>query len=173
MKKTLMAGAFCALLTGTSLFAAPMPLDGTWIKLDEVAKAPFFFSGGPWTWNVAYDVKLTVTDWAAVTDQFSIYDNGLFVFSTSNLPDDPGGVWMGDPDAALASGLFSNGSWIFDGGVAHSIMIEDTHIPIMAIGAGPYADGTVAFKAEAVPDVASTLMLLGVGLLVLVRRRRS
>ena len=134
--------------------AIPMPLDGTWVILDEIMTAPAFFSG-PWTWDSDLPVEFTITDLYVVTDWFRVHDWGIPVKDTPNLPDwdvlgflDPYDVppWEGDPDLALTSGYFSSAVIYFASG-SHSIDIEDLHIP-PTLGGPPFSDGTVAFKAE-------------------------
>ena len=135
--------------------AIPMPLDGTWVILDENMTAPAFFSGGPWTWDSDLPVVFTITDLYVVTDIFKVYDEGSFVIETPYLPDwDVLGIpdpyddppWKSDPDDALAGGYFSSAVIYFASG-SHSITIEDIHIPPTLAGP-PFPDGTVAFKAE-------------------------
>ena len=134
--------------------AGAMPLNGTWVILDEIMTAPAFFSG-PWTWDSVFTVKFTITDLFVVTDRFKVYDGGSFVIETPNIPDwDVLGLagpkvsppYTGDPDVALADGRFSSAVLYFAAG-SHSIEIEDIHIPPTGLN-GPFLDGTVAFKAE-------------------------
>lgn len=143
-------------VTGVPLAGDPvLPLDGNWVILDEYMTAPAFFTG-PWTWTSTVPVKFTITDLYVVTDYYNVYDGGGFVLATPVLPDWdvlglPGPMtsppWTGNPDTALADGRFSS-AVIYFGPGSHSITIEDIHIPPVSVGGGPFADGTVAFKAE-------------------------
>jgi len=136
--------------------ATLMPLDGTWITIDEYMTAPaFFLTGSPWTWDSGLPVKFTITDIWVVTDRFEVYDGGSYVIETPNLLDWdalmlPGShfspPYTGDPDTALADGRFSCAVIYFAVG-SHSITIRDIHIPLTGLN-GPFPDGTVAFKAE-------------------------
>jgi len=134
---------------------ALMPLDGTWIILDEIMTTPALFSG-PWAWNSVFTVKFTITDLYVVTDRFKVYDWSILVIETPNLPDwDVLGFagpmvsppWESDPATALADGRFSSAVICFASG-SHSIDIEDIHIPPVSVGGPQFSDGTVAFKAE-------------------------
>ncbi len=150
----------------------PLPLDGHWVKLDEVMRPGTFFGRWtspdltPWeyTFNSPDSVLFTITDWAVVSDRFEVYDNGGLVpiLTTPLMPDWPAlgagtsqtsPPYTLDPDVALASGDFSSGTILFAPG-AHSITIRDIHIPEMDNGQ-TYSDGTVAFKATVVPEPAS------------------
>jgi hypothetical protein len=154
--------------------ASPMPLDGTWIVLDEGMPVGGFFTGsgdGFWDWNSSLPVVFAITDLYVVTDAFNVYDSGNLVLSTPLLPDwsalglsDPflSPPWTGNPDEALANPLFSKGVITFGAGY-HKITIQDTQIPT------GFSDGTVAFKA--IPEPA-TVALLGLGALSLLRRRK-
>ena len=136
---------------------AVMPLNGSWVILDQIMTAPAFFNGNaPWTWDSDLPVEFTITDYYVVTDRFKVYDWGSFVIETPNVSDwyvyattphfDP--PWAGDPDTALAYGVCSSAVIYFASG-SHSIDIENIHIPpISWPGGPPFSDGTVAFKAE-------------------------
>ena len=154
-----------------------MPLDGTWVRLIEAMTAPAFFTG-TYTWNSPLPVKFTITDWAVVTDIFEVYDFGNLVATTPSLPNwDALGLpypltsppWTVYPDVALADGRFSSAVINFTPG-AHSVTIRDIHIPLRSQGGLPFVDGTVAFKAVPEP---TTVCLLGLGGLALLRKRRS
>jgi hypothetical protein len=135
-----------------------MPLDGSWVVLDEIMSVGDNFTG-PYTWDMPYLVRFTITDLFVVSDQFEVYDNGNLVVTTSSVPDWPDllGVtdpfqsppWTNSPDIALASGHFSSAVLYFSPG-AHSVDIRDIHIPPLtaAEDSPPFPDGTVAFKAE-------------------------
>ena len=135
--------------------AGAMPLDGSWVYLDEYMDPSDFFTGS-WDWDEPYLVRFTITDYFVVSDQFEVYDNGVLVATTPAMPDwDDLGIadpfdsppWTGDADVALADGRFSSAVLYFGPG-EHSITIRDIHIPPTTAGGEPFADGTVAFKAE-------------------------
>jgi len=160
----------------------PMPLDGTWVIIDEVMNVGDFFTA-EYTWDSPYKVEFTITDLYVVSDRFEVYDNAALVLTTPIVPDwneipvadaftSP--PYTTDPDIALASGAYSSGVVVFDPG-AHAITIRDIHIPPTAIGAGPFPDGTVAFKAVEVVPAPGAILLgsIGAGLVGWLRRRRT
>ena len=137
-----------------------MPLDGSWVVLDEVMDPGDYFTG-PYTWDAPYLVRFTITDLFVISDQFEVYDNGELVVTTPAMSDwddlgyaspgvgGPFPPWTNDPDVAFGSGLFSS-SVLYFGPGSHSIDIRDIHIPPLtdAEDSLPFPDGTVAFKAE-------------------------
>ncbi|MBI5836042.1 MAG: PEP-CTERM sorting domain-containing protein [Candidatus Eisenbacteria bacterium] len=175
----LIAGALLLALVAGPVHAAPMPLDGSWVRLDENMAEGSFFTGN-WDWESACNVAFTITDIWVVSDAFEVYDFGKLVFTTPKVPDwdalgllDPRTAppYTGDPDLALADGRFSNGLHVFGSGT-HSITIRDYHIPPMTAGGNPFPDGTVAFKAACTPEPGTLgLMLLG-GVALLALRRK-
>ncbi len=149
-----------------------MPLDGTWTILDEYMDLGDYFSG-PWTWNVAYPVRFTITDLYVVTDRYEVYDNGVLVMTTAFQPDwDVLGLsspftsppYETDPGLAFASDYFSKGTYVFGPG-AHSLEIRCIHKPLTASG-DVFPDSTVAFKAEADIGYVVALDLLSGGDLI-------
>jgi hypothetical protein len=130
-----------------------MPLDGTWIVLDEFLPplpSPF---PNDYNWNSGNPVMFHITDLAVVTDAYDVWDSGAFQFSTPLLPnwDDLGIAdprqdppYTLDPDVAWTRPTFSKGSQLFGPG-AHSITIIATQIPT------GFEDSTVAFRAYPVP----------------------
>jgi hypothetical protein len=142
---------------GMMFAATVMPLNGTWVILDEyMDEYDFFLIGSPWTWDSVFTVKFTITDLYVVTDIFEVYDGVSLVTTTPYMPDwDVLGYagpftsppWESDPGTAFDSGYFSSAVIYFDPGL-HSITIRDIHIPPLTAGGEPFPDGTVAFKAE-------------------------
>jgi hypothetical protein len=158
----------------------PLILGGSWVVLDQTMKPGDFFAG-TYTWDSAGPVVFTITDLYVVTDSYEVYDFGIKVATTPTLPDwNALGLgtayvsppWAGTPDQALADGRFSSASILFAAG-SHEITIRDIHIPDLVPGV-ICMDGTVAFKANAVPEPSSILALLscvgGLGGLVWWRR---
>lgn len=133
----------------------PMPLDGTWIVLDEVMLTGDFFSG-TWVWDSSETISFTATDLFVASDEFAIFDNGALVAASPAALDwdllgkgDPFDLpsFTVDPATALANGFFSNLKLKFAPG-HHEITIQSTHIPPGSVGGVPFIDGTVAFRAE-------------------------
>jgi hypothetical protein len=165
--------------------AAPIVPGAGWTVLDQFAAAPFFFvgpDGSPrWTLDCPSDCKLLVTDLFVVSDLFRIIIDGTDHFSTV-VPDwpvfgdtDPKSAishYTEDPDVAWADPAFSHFS-IHVGAGLHVIEFEDIHIPPVAIGGGPFPDGTIAFRAV-IPEPA-TLALIGLAFagLGFARRRNA
>jgi hypothetical protein len=133
-----------------------------------------------YTWTSPNWVRFDITDWLVVGDAYDVYDFGALIASYSSKPDYtaiPGctgnGIsaacgWTDDPDAALVSPLFNNGSYFFAPG-SHSLTIADVRLPT------GYSDATVAFRATPVPE-PPTLFLLGCGFLaaaVQLRRQQT
>ena len=129
-----------------------MPLDGTWVVLDEVIGV-----GNPFTndyfWSSENRVAVNLTDLFVVTDAYDVYDNAVLQSSTPLLPDwfdlgipDPfqSPPFTDDPNVAWANPLFSKDYYEFGPG-AHSLTIVATQIPYLFI------DSTVAFRATTIP----------------------
>ncbi|MBI5836043.1 MAG: PEP-CTERM sorting domain-containing protein [Candidatus Eisenbacteria bacterium] len=175
----LSAAALVFAAVAAPAMATPLALDGSWVVLDETMPVGGFFAGS-YDFTSSSNVDFTITDWAVVSDAFNVYDFGVLAFSTPLMPDwnvlGAAGAftsppYTSDPDVALASGNFSSAVYTFGAG-AHSLTIQDYHIPITAVGAGPFPDGTVAFKATTPEPGTMGLMLLG-GVALLALRRKN
>jgi hypothetical protein len=183
MKRLIIIFAILGLLTTNALAnqyqgtlytspGSPMPLDGSWIVLDEVMSVGSFFTGH-WEWTSTEVVTFTVTDLYVVSDAFEIYDSGALVGATPILPhydalglgafDSP--PYTTDPDVALAEPRFSKGVFTFAPGY-HDITIKAIAIPT------GFPDATVAFKAVPVPG-AVLLGILGLGVVGAKLRRKT
>ncbi len=152
--------------------AQATPLGSSWVVLDEFMPEGAFFSGGPWEFSVlpAETRYLQITDLFVISDAFNIFDWGVLVGTTPLMPDwdDLGYAssndgWTDDPDVAWADARFSKALIPFGAG-DHSLTIQDYHIPPMAVGGGPFPDGTVAFRVAPIPEPA-TFALVGLGLI--------
>jgi len=173
---------FVALAVAPRANAVPLPLNGSWTVLIQDMKPGDFFTGD-FDFTSSLPVLFKITDLYVVSDQFELYDDGALVLTTPSKPDWPAlgfsgafqaPPWTDDPDVALASGFFSNSTFLFAPG-NHSLTIRDIHIPPGCIEGTDVTcrDGTVAFSAitesgggQAVPE-PTTLGLLGAGFLLI------
>ncbi|MCU0917885.1 MAG: hypothetical protein MUC88_25480, partial [Planctomycetes bacterium] len=174
MKKLKMC-VVLGLLWASSAAAVPTPLDGTWVWRNETMNPGDFFAD-TFEWDSFFDVFFEITDFAVVSDQFEVYDNGVLILTTPAVPDwdDIGAAGPFEPpytldmDVALASGVYSSGQYLFGPG-AHALTIRDIHIPPSGPDtpngpAPPFGTGTVAFKAvEVVIPAPGTLLLASLG----------
>jgi hypothetical protein len=117
-----------------------------------------FVGDPPWTFTGG--AMITVQDAFLSGDQFTLYDNGVNVFTTS----DPtlGGSYCDNPNLCMSDLHFSTGA-IELGDGNHSLTFR--------VVTSPFDGGSAFFRADPVPEPAS-LMLLGTGALGLAARYR-
>src|SRR5437763_1338885 len=106
--------------------ASIVPLNDSWVVLDEDMNVGDFFSG-PWTWSSSDTVRFLITDLLVISDRFEVYDSGSLVLTTPLVADWPqystdpyASPAQSDPDAAFTSSVYSKGVILFSPG-SHSI----------------------------------------------------
>lgn len=165
-------------LAGDAHSRSTLPVDGTWVVLDELMTqgnfyAPLFF------YSSATPVQLDVTDLFVVSDQNEVYIDGLLFGTTPAMPDwqslfppvgplDP--PYTSDPAAAWLAPEFSKQSFLLPAGT-HMLTLRNIHIPLDEEGS-PFVDGTVAFRLVPEPSTC-VLLFMAAGLACHVRRRRG
>ncbi len=121
------------------------------------------FGAPPWTFDCPADhCKVVVTDGFLPIDQFQFFDFGTSIGTTSVPSGDKTHTCGANPDLCLADPQMSHGIFIVGAG-AHSLT------GILLKG-DPTLPGTGYFRVD-IPEPGS-LMLIGAGLLMLVRMRR-
>ena len=121
----------------------------------------------PYTFQTAGPGTLDITDFENAGDVFRIYDNGSLLGDTSLVAQQPVLV-ESDPDLAFASADWSDGTFPLAAG-AHSITIEI----VQQNGQIDNGGGFFRINAEPVPEPTAAIWLIGAGLPVLLRRRRT
>ena len=147
--------------TGTALFGPGFSL-GFDQPFGGVAFAP---TGTAWTITLSRPATLTIVDTETSGDQFTMFNNGVLLGTTSTPCDSCSSGIGNDIGAALADLDYSRGSFVLPAGV-------DT---ITGVFDGVIGDGDADFVvSNAVPEPATwALMLVGFGGLgVAVRSRR-
>lgn len=117
-----------------------------------------FFANGPTTINV--------TDGWLAGDEFTVYDNGVLLGTTSGV--NPGPGTCDDPATCFVDPIYSHGSWKVGAG-QNDITLYATVVPVEV------ASGAWIESFSTVPE-PSTITFLGSGLLCLagvLRRRRA
>ena len=162
----------------------PVPTNGSWIHFRWHAASvpvgdPVFSLDQPFTFTVpnGFIGKLDVTDFSLPGDQFRLTDAGSPLGDTStptHIDADES-----DPDVAFASTDWSSETFMLGAG-AHSIDIEVIQFttasgPVSGVtppGSVTNGGGFLRVNLVAVPEPSLATWLLGVGLLVGLRRRR-
>lgn len=169
---------------------APPEMANNWQYIDQDMSQGDFFNG---TWTITTGpagATLYVTDWAVASDQFGIYNNGVFMENTapgvqwtsinpSAGPFDSSNYYTLDANAAWSSiymgaNVFSQATIPLAPNTSYAFTFTDINIPVSSVGGPPFPDGTIAFTAY-VPE-PSTLVLMApaaaIGLVYLRRRQR-
>ena len=159
--------ALALVVASSTASAVPLAVDGGW--------SIFGWSGlgqasTTYELDVATGAELRVVDCCIFGDEFDIFVDGMFAFSTSAVSPDLDGTPSGaiDGDTAWGTSGLSKGSFFLGAGT-YSITIFTT-----ALATG-YASGEAfisAVTAKAVPETG-TLVLLGLGLIGMGFARRK
>ncbi len=155
-----------------------VPVDGTWIVLDELMTEGDFYSP-IFQYTSAIPVQMDVTDLFVVSDQNEVYLDGLLHGTTPPMPDWQSlfpavgpldAPYTSDPDLAWTLPEFSKDSYVLPAGT-HILTLRNIHIPLDEENV-PFTDGTVAFRL--IPEPATgLLLLLGMAIGARSRRRQS
>lgn len=152
---------------GAAYPRVPLPVDGTWIVLDELMTEGTFYAP-LFVYTAATPVQLDVTDLFVVSDRNEVHLDGFLFGVTPAMPDWPALVppvgpfdapYTSDPAVAWLQPEFSKQSFALPAGT-HLLTFRNIHIPLDASGA-PFADGTVAFRLVPEPATAALLLLGG------------
>lgn len=140
--------------------AVPLTVNGGWMSFSF----PGISNGtAPYSWFSNFEFELTqnavvtVTDVFANTDQFDVYDNDSYIFTTSDPLD--AGIDLGlTPDEASVSPFYSHGSFLLGPG----------HHDITGINIRPTSadfGGVAYIRVDTVPEPATVLLMIS-GLLL-------
>lgn len=147
--------------------AVPLTVDGGWTYFQfpgaQNGSDPYY-----WFSNFEFDLTqnaiVTVTDVYATTDQFEVYDNGFYKFTTS---DPEGGPDYGlSPDEASLSPYYSHGSFLLEPG-HHDIIGTNIRHLSTDFGGGAY------IRVDTVSEPATLLLMLSGILLFLLTYRTN
>lgn len=182
MRKNWFLTAAAVLFTAGLSFADPInPPDGPWKEFLFGGVGSFATEGSsavpsgggnsialpdpPWTFSGNY--VMTIVDAFLAGDEFSVYDFGVLVGTTSA----PGGGTpasdASDPDDTLLDGSYGRGIFALGGG-SHSITIQ--------VASSPFGSGAAFFRLDAAPvpePAAAVLFALGAAGTYLRRRRKA
>ncbi|QOJ14063.1 MAG: hypothetical protein HRU75_05180 [Planctomycetia bacterium] len=158
-------------LESPALAAINVPVNGTWIVLDELMSqgnyyAPLF------TYSSPNPVQIDVTDLFVVSDRNEVYVDGILQGATPAMPDWSAlfpavgplddAPYTTNPAIAWTRPEFSKASFTLPAGT-HLLTLRNIHIPLQPNG-DPYPDGTVAFRLVPEPVTAALLGALALGL---------
>lgn len=138
--------------------AAPV-LDAGWDS-DVIVAASTDSLGSPYIFTLTGPASFSITDAFIVGDQYSVYDFGSLILTTSLLPTrTPFAVPSGDgiADAAWSSGLYQTGQILLSA-ASYSLTVQGDGVG--GLPAGFYT------RLDSVPE-PSTLLFLGSGLAAL------
>jgi hypothetical protein len=146
---------------GPVLTDKPIVVGGGWYDFGFGA-AGSFDNEGAFLFTSTGPVKLEVTDVACKGDLFKVYDNGVPIGDTSNVPAGgcPGPNDIVDPDVAYADPTYSHGVFSLAAGY-HAITIQVTVSPFEGGGAFLRVD-----QAAAIPALSGWGLFTFFGLLV-------
>ncbi|MBK8914557.1 MAG: hypothetical protein IPM64_08125 [Phycisphaerales bacterium] len=162
-------------LESPALAAINVPVDGSWIVLDELMSAGNYYAP-LFTYSSPNPVQIDVTDLFVVSDRNEVYVDGLLVGATPAVPDWSAlfpavgplddAPYTTNPAIAWTRPEFSKSSFILPAGT-HLLTLRNIHIPLQPNN-DPFPDGTVAFRLVPEPVTAA---LLGIAALALRGRR--
>jgi Ca2+-binding RTX toxin-like protein len=157
---------------GGTLAIPEVPVDGSWVVLEEVMQEGQFYSPiYRYTTNLP-QVQIDVTDLYVVSDQNEVWlglpPADVLIGATPAVPDWPDlqppvgpfdTPWTDDPDIAWATPEFSKSSFILPGAGTYYFRMRNIHIPPSEDGP-PMDTGTVAFRLVPEPGTLPLMALL-------------
>lgn len=122
----------------------------------------------PWTYDATTATRVKLTDSYTAGDMFSLYDLGVFVGTTSNVPTTAIGTTNPTPDADYLDPLLSHG--LFTLAAGHHELTIQTYQVYAGAEAFPPPVGVAFFQVAA--PLPPSAWLLGSGMLGLIGFRR-
>jgi hypothetical protein len=137
----------------SNVSAGPISVGGGWTTV-SFGGVGSNFSEEPYTFTLAGNGLLKVTDAFAIGDTFDIYDSGLGLLFSTSLPNDDGANAGNDYDFAYADTRWSSGSIELSAG-SYSITAITT--------ASPFGGGDAGLMVSNVVNSPATLALFAIG----------